>query len=883
MPTISKVWFEHHKDHTIGIGESRPRLSWRFGGYDPGWVQRRYEIEVTREDGHVEIYSECSSTSVLVPWPSRPLRTGEKAFVRVRAEDQGCGDRTPWSDIATVEAGLLDPADWKCRVVEPGNPYIQGPPHRPVVFRRVIELGEKECSSARLYITAHGLYAARINGIPIGDHVLAPGWTSYQHRLVYQTLDITNVLRVGSNSLDVDVGEGWYCGRIGFLGGRSNIYGSRIGLIAMVVVRFTDGTEFRDGTDDNWRWCYGPRLASELYDGEVYDAREEISSKTLWYPSRCLPMTDNLVAPEGPPVRRVMTISPKQVIESPSGKTILDFGQNIVGWIRATVQGPPGTQITFQYAEVLEDGECCTRPLRHAKAQDHLVVSDKPLIDWEPQFTYHGFRYVQVDGWPSPVHLDHVTGVVIHTDMETLGHFSCSNDMLNQLHQNIIWSLRGNFVSVPTDCPQRDERLGWTGDINVFSDTACYLYDTVGMLSQWLQDLRLEQEEGETGIVPLVIPNTIEGFEKDAHAIWGDVAIMLPWSLYLASGDTSLLARQYSSMKAWLAAIPRAASNLWDYTSSWKLGDWLDPAAPPDDVGNGRTDPTLVADCFLVHVTSLMVDISRITGAPADTDMFEKAASDLRVAFSREYITANGRLVADSQTALALAICLSLFPSEAQRNHAARRLQDIVIKSSRFKIATGFAGTPYITHALSKTGNANLAYRMLLHKKAPSWLYPITMGATTMWERWDAILPSGKVNHHGEMTSFNHYALGAVGSWMHQVILGLKPLEPGWRLFEIAPVPGGGLLWAEGGHVSSYGECFVKWTVKPNGQLSDSHQRFTMWAKIPPNTSARVRLPGKGKAEHAGSGTHVWETDFIPDVWPPRAEGSSFVDADDAL
>ncbi|KAL2819278.1 bacterial alpha-L-rhamnosidase domain protein [Aspergillus cavernicola] len=881
MPTICKVWFEHHKDRTIGIGVGRPRISWRFGGYDTGWVQHCYEIEVTREGGEVETHSKYSDISSLVPWPSSPLASGEKCAIRVRAWNQGSSDRTQWSDTATVEAGLLSHEDWKCSLIEPEDPYVRGPPHRPVVFRGEIAL-QKVFTSARLYITAHGLYAARINGTLIGDHVLAPGWTSYNHRLVYQTFDVTDVMKVGCNTIDVDVGEGWYCGRIGFLGGRNNIYGQSIGLIAQLIIRNEDGTKICTGTDDSWEWAYGPIIASGLYDGEHYDARQKISSETVWCTSRCLPLTDNLAAPEGPPVRRVMTIPPKQVIKSPSGKTILDFGQNIVGWVQATIHGPAGANIIFQYAEVLEDGECCIRPLRYAKAQDRLTLSSEETLVWEPQFTYHGFRYVQIDGSLGPIQKDDFKGVVIHSDMERLGHFHCSNELLNQLHQNIVWSLRGNFVSIPTDCPQRDERLGWTGDINIFSDTANYLYDTAGMISQWLEDLALEQGEQGTGIVPLVIPNVIEGFEKDAHAIWGDVAIMLPWSLYIAYGDSSILTRQYSSMKAWLASIPRKADNLWNYTSTWKLGDWLDPAAPPEDVGNGRTDPTLVADCFLVHVTSLMAAISTIIGAQEDARQYAKSASELHTVFSKEYITENGRLVADSQTALALAICFSLFQSEDQLKHAARRLSSIVIQSSRFKIATGFAGTPYITHALSDTGNENLAYRMLLHRKRPSWLYPITMGATTMWERWDAILPDGKVNHEGEMTSFNHYALGAVGNWMHRVILGLRPLEPGWRRFKIAPVPGGDLQWAEGSHVTSYGECYVKWAVKPSPS-ANAYQRFTISVRIPPNTSADVHLPGKKEVEFVQSGTYTWETDFMPDTWPPRAEESRFVHADDEL
>ncbi|KAK9482554.1 glycoside hydrolase family 78 protein [Lipomyces starkeyi] len=876
MVKLTRVRFEHHETRALGIGECEPRISWSFEGDERDWVQSSYELEVRRQNGTTENHLVQSSNSQLVPWVGQPLVSGEEAKIRVRVTDT-LGIMTEWSDITAVEAGLLNSEDWKCSLVEPAGPYAAGPPHRPVVFRHTIKVDEL-ISKARLYVTAHGVYEARINGQQVGDHVLAPGWTSYANRLVYQTFDVTEHLQSGQNTIHVNVAEGWYCGRLGFLGGRSNIYGDRIGLIVMLVIEYVGGGKVVCGTDQQWQWAYGPILAAELYDGETYDAREQLTEGTSWNVVKCQPIADNLVAPDGPPVRRTQEVSPCKMFKSPSGKTIIDLGQNIVGWIRVRVDGPSGTTIQFQFAEVLEDGEVATRTLRHAKARDTLILSGHGPFTWEPKFTFHGFRYIQIDNWAGEPNLDDITGIVVHTDMRRTGYFSCSHPLLNKLHENVTWSMRGNFLSIPTDCPQRDERLGWTGDISVFADTANYLFDTAGMLSSWLRDLSLEQIAAG-GIVPLTIPNIIDKFDKEAHSIWGDVAVMLPWSLYLATGDIGLLSRQYASMKAWLNAIPRRSNGLWNYTAEWKLGDWLDPAAPPDDCGNATTDPTLVSDAFLVHMTTLTSLISAAVDNASDTAQYTALAKKLRAAFADEYITASGLLVADTQTALALAIYFSLFPSSTQEQHAADRISLIIRRNSRFRIATGFAGTPFVGHALTKVGQSNLFYRMLLHRKNPSWLYPVTMGATTIWERWDSMLPDGKVNP-GEMTSFNHYALGAVASWIHSVIAGLKIAEPGWRVFRVEPVPGGGLRWAEGRYLSGYGECAVRWEIKGRGGEKES---FWVRVRVPPNTTAQVKLPGSYEVKIVGSGVYSWEVPYQAEEWPPRALYPPSMLADDEL
>lgn len=875
MTRILDIRFEHHLSPAIGIGEDSPRLSWRFEGDEPNWVQTVYHLEISRKGGSPEIFEVRSPQSVLVPWPAERLNSREQCRVRVRAICEHLNSSTPWSDPATVEAGLLLAEHWNASLIQ-SEISKADEPNRPVIFRDLITI-QSPVRSGRLYISAQGVYEARINGQQVSDDVLAPGWTSYSHRLIYQTYDITELFNVDApNDLTIHVGPGWFCGRLGFHGGRRNIYGERLGAIAQLVLELENGDVLTTGTGDHWKCSFGAYLSAELYDGVVYDANKELSSMSTWESVRVQPAPQNLFSPSGPPTRRTQILAPISIFRSPSGKTIVDFGQNFVGWVRIKAEGPPGTIIQLQHTEVLEDGEISTRPLRDAKACDTITLSGNSII-WEPKFTFHGFRYVQVDGYPGELSFGAIDGVVVGTDMHRIGYFSSSNKLLNKLHENVVWSMRGNFLSIPTDCPQRDERLGWTGDINVFAETANFLYDTTGFLNSWLEDLKCEQNNG---IVPLVVPNIIDEFTKEPHAVWGDVAVMLPWALFNATGDKSILSRQFHSMESWLQSIPRKSDQLWDYRAAWKLGDWLDPAAPPDDPGNATTDPNLVSDAFLVHITTLMATICAELGKHESHEMYKEASRKLHGAFSHKYITRAGRLASDTQTAFTLAINFGLFENSSQEEEARDRLELLIRGVSRFKIATGFAGTPYVGHALTKVGLSNIFYRMLLHRENPSWLFPVSIGATTIWERWDSMLPNGKINP-GEMTSFNHYALGSVAGWMHRNILGLRPLEVGWRVFAIEPIPGGGLTSAEGSFMSPYGDCRVRWAIadgtKPGTRL------FSLFVVVPPNSKAEVRLPGTEDIIKVGSGRYDWTVSFVPEEWPPRAIYPPTMEPDDDL
>ncbi len=858
---VSPVRFEHHRD-ALGVGERAPRLSWRTESAPDGWRQAAYELEVNAASYRVE-----SPESVLEPWPAAPLAARERRTVRVRVTGAD-GQASAWSAPAVVEAGLLAPADWTARLISPAA----GP---APMLRKEFRLAGP-VAAARLYITAHGLYRASVNGQPVTDDAFAPGWTTYRHRLRYQTYDVTSLLADGPNALGVQLADGWFRGRLTFIKGKRDVYGDALGLLAQLEVALADGRTVTIGTDGSWRSSAGPVTAADLYEGEHYDARREQPGWSApglddrdWRP--CAERSFDyatLVAPDGPPVRPVTHRPVREVLTSPSGATLLDFGQNLVGTLRIDVAGPRGAVVRLRHAEVLEHGELGVRPLRTAAATDSYTLRGDPEGErWEPRFTFHGFRYAEVTGWPGELRPDDVTAVVYHSDLERAGWFECSDPLLTRLHENVVWGMRGNFLDVPTDCPQRDERLGWTGDLQVFAPTASYLYDCAGFLASWLKDLTADQTA--EGVVPLFVPRVdMKGpfAEPVPQAGWGDAAVLVPWVMYLRSGDTEVLRRQYRSMRAWVDGLTaRLGIGTLFNQPPFQLGDWLDPAAPPDNPAAGATDSILVATAYRVRTAQVLADIAGVLGEAADAARYAALAESVRQAFHDEYVTPHGRLASDSQTSYALALEFSLLPGEKQRARAAERLVEVV-RMKRHKIATGFLGTPLICDALTSAGAIDDAYQLLTQRECPSWLYPVTMGATTIWERWDSMLPDGSINP-GEMTSFNHYALGAVADWMHRVVGGLAPGAPGYRVINVAPRPGGGIGWARTAHLTPYGRAEVAWR-RADGEL-------TTEVTVPVGASAVVTLPGTPAAT-IGPGRHRFATPCRPPaddpVWRPPFE-----------
>jgi alpha-L-rhamnosidase len=849
---VTRVRFERANGQLV-VGTPTPSISWISETSLRDWRQAAYQIEVMSPGG-ASLWSSgrvASDQSVFVAWGGPPLVSRQRGVVRVRVEGDD-GSASAWSAPAELEAGLLDAADWSARFAGPAWDEDPASMRRlPMLRREFVLRGGIE--RARLYLAALGVYEVEVNGERVGDHVLAPGWTSYNHRLRYQTFDVTSLLREGSNAIGAMLGDGWYRGRIGFGEGNRNLYGERLALLAQLEIAYADGSTQVVATDESWRAAPSPIVSSGIYEGEEYDARLDKDGWSSagfddaeWTPVRIVEHDmRTLFAPMGPPVRRIEQVPVREVLGSPSGKTILDFGQNLVGRLRISVSGPYGTTINLRHAEVLEDGELCTRPLRDAQATDRYTLRGGGIETWEPRFTFHGFRYAEVTGWPGEVTPDAVVAIVCNSDMERTGWFECSDETVNRLHENIVWSMRGNFLDVPTDCPQRNERLGWTGDINVFSPTASFLYDADGFLASWLADLAVEQYDD--GVVPFVIPDAI-GARSVATACWGDAAVIVPSVLHQRYGDRAVLETQYDSMRRWVDCVAGLAgeSRLW--STGFQFGDWLDPAAPPDRPRDARTDTHLVATACLTHSADVLSAIARELGRDNDAARYAQLAREVRLAFEREYVTPAGRLAADTQTAYALALRYDLLPTEAQRLRASERLARLVHQAG-YRIGTGFVGTPLICDALCDAGLEDMAYRMLMERECPSWLFPVTMGATTVWERWDSLRPDGSVNP-GEMTSFNHYALGAVGDWLHRTVGGLAPLEPGYRRLRIAPQAGGGLTWARARHRTPYGIAESSWRIDGG--------RLIVRATVPPNTRASVELPGAQDSIDVGSGEHEW-------------------------
>jgi alpha-L-rhamnosidase len=742
---------------------------------------------------------------------------------------------------------------WSALPISP-NEDFDGAPLLRTEF--VLEEGHGSVARATLHATAHGIFEAYLNGQPVSDDVLSPGWSSYEWRLRYRSYDVTSLVEPRS-VLGVALGNGWFRGRLGWGGGRAH-YGEELAALAQLEIEFADGHRQMIITDESWMAGPSAVVSNDLYDGETIDARRNSEawlqpgfSNDGWTGVHRANIDFSTLAPYiGPPTRRQEELQPIKIWTSPAGKTLVDFGQNLVGWLRLNVSGPAGTMITVRHAEVLEHNELGMRPLRTAEATDRFTLSGGDDV-FEPTFTFHGFRYIEVDGWPGQLTGDAITAVVVSSELQRIGEFECSDDLLNQLHRNVVWGTRGNFLDVPTDCPQRDERLGWTGDIAVFAPTAAYLFDVEDFLRDWLVDLAAEQRAAN-GMVPFVVPDVLKYIERPAHrpdpestAIWSDAAVWVPWALWQAYGNVQVLSDQFDSMVAHVHRVESLLSptGLWD--AGFQFGDWLDPTAPPDEPAAAKADKGVVATACLYRDARILTNIAELLGRSEEAAEFTALAERTWAAFNDHYVNDDGTIRSDAQTAYTLAIAFGLLDEQTEEL-AGKRLAELVAESG-YRIQTGFAGTPYIMDALSATGHFDEAYRLLLQREVPSWLYSVTMGATTIWERWDSMLPDGTINP-GQMTSFNHYALGAVADWMHRKIGGIAPLEAGYSKVLIAPHPGGGIHWARSSLETRRGKISVFWSQEDNGPID-------LDIAIPDGATAVVELPG-AKAQELGSGQH---------------------------
>lgn len=708
----------------------------------------------------------------------------------------------------------------------------------------------EEVVSARLMTTAHGAYEARVNGEAIDGSVLNPGWTAYEWRLQVKETDVTDLVRrqPGIVRIDILVGNGWWRGKLGF-GRQETDYGSEISLLAALEITYRNGSTQVIRTSEDWDASLTQVVYNSLYNGETIDARIRPADERVKVRATELDR-GTLIPQEGVPVMRDAVFHPTRVWQSPSGKTLVDFGQNLVGWLCVRVSGKRGSEIVVRHAEVLEDGEIGVRPLRQAKATDRFILSGGDDF-FEPTLTFHGFRYVEIEGWPEGVPMSGIEAVSVHSELRRTGWFECSDDDINQLVHNSVWSQLGNFLDIPTDCPQRDEREGWTGDISAYAPTAAFQFDCSAFLRKWLMDLRAEAEHNEYGIVPMIIPDIIKykippkvgEWTKNATAVWGDAAIWVPQALWNAYGDAKDLALFYPAMKIHLASVEAMLDDSGLWRRGFQFGDWLDPVAPPEDPAAARADKYVIAQACLFRSAGFAEEAARILGKKADAVRWGELANRARVAFNDAYVR-DGIVSSDAPAVYALALTFGLLESrDAER--AAARLAELV-REAGYKVTTGFAGTPYVTWALSEHGYAEDAYRLLTEKECPSWLYPVRMGATTIWERWDSMLPDGKINP-GSMTSFNHYALGAVCDWVYQVIGGIRPEGSGYSEIRIQPIPGGGLTWARCVHESPRGRIEVSWKRSGNA--------FELEVAVPTGIPATIVLPD-GSVRHCEGGSH---------------------------
>ncbi len=859
--TVTNLLTEN-RVNPIGIDAMQPRFSWQLNSDKQNVLQTAYEIKITSGKNNIWSSGKVNNdSSVQVVYKGAPLESDKKYFWQVRVWDNN-NEASKWSEPAFFQTALFNISDWKAKWIEPG--FEEDTIMRPSPIFRKEFFADKKIVSATAFITAHGMYEAKINGKRIGDAYLTPGWTSYKTRLQYQTYDVTSLIKNGVNTIGVALGNGWYRGIIGF-GNNINVYGKDIALLLQINIVYSDGSKDFVFTNDSWKSSTGEIRYAEIYNGETNDARLQKTGWSMpgyndknWSGVKLADFSlNNLIATQNEPVRKHETFKPVHIFTTPKGEKVVDFGQNLVGWIVLKVKGNEGDTITVSHAEVLDkNGNFYTDNLREAKAQDKYILKGGDEETFEPHFTWHGFRYAKIEGEHGDLNPDDFTAITLYSDMQPTGTFTSSNALINQLQHNIQWGQKGNFLDVPTDCPQRDERLGWTGDAQVFSRTASFNMNVNSFMEKWTKDVAADQLEN--GSVPFVIPNVL-GEGASGSTGWADVATIVPWNMYLAYGDKRILENQYSSMKAWIDYMTKKSKNdLWQ--SGFHFGDWL--FYRPFDDNDGRsavTDKYLIAQCFYAHSTQLLINAANVLGKKDDAANYSALLQKIKDAFLKEYITPNGRLVSGTQTAYVLALNFDMLP-ENLRAQAAKRLADNV-ENYNNHLTTGFLGTPYLCHVLTRFGYDSIAYKLLLQDTYPSWLYPVKMGATTIWERWDGERPDSTFETPG-MNSFNHYAYGAIGDWMYRKMVGLDTYEDGvgYKHIKIQPHIGGGFTNASASLKTYYGTVTSGWKIEGNQIMMD--------VEIPANTTATVFIP----ASNAGAITENGKSLSAQNIKPGAAE-----------
>ena len=833
-----------HKINPIGIDAAQPRFSWKISVTGNNVMQTAYQIRVATNasfSSSTQVWNSgkiTSDESVLQKYAGNALKSAQRYYWQVKVWDNK-GRESKWSQTAFWETGLLSQADWKAQWIEfdeDTSRYIPAP-H----LRKEFDVSKK-IAKATIYATAHGLYELHLNGQKVGDQVFTPGWTTYGKRLQYQVYDVTKQVQNGRNAIGAILGDGWYRGSLAW-SDNWGIYGKKLGLFAQMRIDYTDGSSTLITTDDSWKASNdGPIVKNGLYFGENYDATKNLTGwnkvgydDSNWKKVSIGNYEFKLVASEGAEIRKIEEIKPVKIFKSPSGRLLVDMGQNMVGWIRLKVNGPKGTEITINHAEVLDkDGEFYTENLRAAECELKYTLAGTGEEIYEPRFTFMGFRFIEVIGFPGTLTEDNITGVVIHSDMQATGRYESSEPLLNQLQHNIIWGQKGNFLDVPTDCPQRDERLGWTGDAQAFFRTSTFNYDVASFFTKWLKDVALDQRKA--GEIPFVVPDVLnpQGSEAASNSAgWGDVATIIPWEMYLVYGDKNILETQYPSMKAWVEYIRNKSGDAMIWKGGSVFGDWLffHPFVNDHTAPDGHTEHDFISTAFYAYSTSILAKAARVLGKVDDARFYDDLFNKIKKVFIHEYVTPAGRIGTNSQTSYVLALMFDLLPDNLREKSAQFLVNDI--RSRNTHLSTGFLGTPYLCHVLSDNGYTDVAYDLLMQKTFPSWLYPVTQGATTIWERWDGQRPDGTFQDKG-MNSFNHYAYGAIGDWMYRVSAGLDAQAPGYKHLLLKPHPTDKLSFSKAAFESAYG------TVQSGWERKDG--KIIVNVVVPPNTKATVLL-----------------------------------------
>lgn len=846
-----------YRSNPLGLDVISPRLSWQLQSDRRGTRQTGYQILAAGSEHDLlneqnlrwDSGKTLSDQSVHVPYAGESLRSGQRVWWKVRVWDEH-DQPSAYSSPAWWEMGLLERTDWQGDWI--GASLVGGPfTTIPCPFLRQEFNLNQPVVSGRLYATALGLYEIYLNGQQVAEDVLTPGWTDYRYRVRYQVYDVTSLLAQGKNAIGAILGDGWYCGHIAWQG--RQLYGDRPRLLAQLHLTLADSSVRVIATDGTWKTTFGPLVESDLLMGESYDARLEFAgwsepgfNDATW--SSVDVFADPglaLVANNGPTIRRIEELRPiADPVEQgtwPRSRWLFDFGQNMVGWVRLKVSGPAGTTLILRHGEVLDDeGNLYTDNLRSARQTDYYTLRGNDEEVFEPHFTFHGFRYVEVNGLPQKPSRETLTGLVLHSDTPPTGAFECSEPLVNRLQHNIIWGQKGNFVDVPTDCPQRDERLGWTGDAQVFIRTATFNMDVAAFFTKWLQDLADSQYP--SGAIPSIAPNArafaSNGNEAPGGPAWEDAFVICPWIIYLGYGDTRLLETYYQALARFVdyLASRYAAVTSWSETGEWLIhtyGDWLATDVPPGE-RVGATPKDLIGAAFLAYSTRLMSRIAAVLGKKDEAEKYEQRFRDVRRVFIERYVTPAGLVASQTQTAYVLALHFDLLPENLRPAAARELIRDI--EKRQMHLSTGFVGTPYLPHVLTEVGRVDVAYVLLLQKTWPSWLYPVTQGATTIWERWDG-WTHDKGLQTPTMNSFNHYAYGSIGAWLYAVVAGIDadPECPGFKHIIMRPQLGGGLTFARATYDSMYGQIVSNWHLEPG--------RFKWQITVPPNTTATVYIP----------------------------------------